>query len=75
VTSTVIPPKLNPMHQGYHHGNLSLIRMRKGQNMRVQVENGAILFDPIITTKNNLAECFRIFTDPAKISNKLVMRH
>ena len=71
----LIPPKLNPTHQGYHHGNLSLTRTRKGQNMRAQVENGAILFDPTITTKNNLAECFRIFTDPAKISNELAMRH
>jgi ribonuclease HI len=71
----LIPPKLNPTHQGYHHENLSLTRTRKGQNMRVRAENGAILFDSTITTKHNLAECFRIFTDPTKISDILAMRH
>jgi len=39
------------------------------------VENGAILFNPTITTKNNLAKCFRIFIDPTKISNKPAKRY
>jgi ribonuclease HI len=43
--------------------------------MRARAENGAILFNPTITAKNNLAECFRIFTDPAKISSEPAKRH
>ncbi|KAA1472067.1 RnaseH-domain-containing protein [Dentipellis sp. KUC8613] len=32
-------------------------------NVRAQKENGEILFDPSITCKDTLADCFRIFTD------------
>jgi len=71
----MIPPKLNPTHPGYHHRNLSLTRTRKEQNSRAKVTNDAILFNPTIISKVNLAECFRIFTDPTKISNKLARRH
>jgi len=52
-----------------------LTRTRKDQNIRARAENGAILFDPMITAKNNLAECFRIFTDPMKISNEPAKRY
>jgi len=45
----LIPPKLNPTHQGYHHGNLSLTRMRKDQNVRARAEDGEILFDSTVT--------------------------
>ena len=71
----LIPSKLNPTHQGYHHGNLSLTRTRKEQNARAKATNDAITFDPTITCKNNLAECFRIFTDPTKISNAPARRY
>ena len=71
----MIPPKLNPTHPGYHHGNLSLTRTRKEQNIRAKASNDEILFDPTITSKGNLAECFRIFTDPMKISNKPARRY
>jgi ribonuclease HI len=71
----MIPPKLNPTHLGYHHGNLSLTRRRRDQNTLAKTTNDAILFDPTITSKENLAECFRIFTDPTKLSNEPARRH
>jgi hypothetical protein len=71
----MIPPKLNPMHLGYHHGNLSLTRRRRDQNTLAKTTNDAILFDLTITSKENLAECFRIFTDPTKLSNELARCH
>ncbi|KAH9061793.1 hypothetical protein EDB83DRAFT_2172479, partial [Lactarius deliciosus] len=61
-------PKLNPLSLSNPHDNLSLTKRRKDQNISAREENGEILFDPTITCKNNLAECFRIFTDPTKIS-------
>ena len=70
----LIPPKLNPTHPGYHHGNLSLTKRRRDQNVIVRETNGTILFDPTITSKGDLAECFRIFTDPTKISNEPARR-
>jgi len=66
----MIPPKLNPTHIGFYHRNLSLTRMRKECNRIARMMNDAIIFNPSITCKNNLAECFRIFTNPEKISNE-----
>jgi hypothetical protein len=71
----LIPPKLNPMYQGHQHGNLSLTKTRKEHNITARATNDTILFDPTITSKKNLAECFRIFTDPNKISNKPASHH
>ena len=52
----LILPKLYPSHQVYHHGNLSLMRMRKKLNVRARAENGVILFDLTITTRNNCSQ-------------------
>jgi ribonuclease HI len=67
-------PKLNPLHGDNRHGNLSLTPNRKRENDTAKMENGNILFDPTITSKNNLAECFRIFTDPERISTNPARR-
>ena len=64
-----IEPKLNPLSPEPHHGNFSLTPGRKAINTIAKENNDNILFDPSITCKNNLAECFRIFTDPNRISN------
>jgi hypothetical protein len=71
----MIPLKLNPMHLEYHYENLSLTRRRRDQNTIAKTTNDAILFDPIIISKENLAECLRIFTDPTKSSNEPARSH
>jgi ribonuclease HI len=57
-----IAPKFNPLAAGYTHDNLSLTVSRKAANERARATNGAIRFDPSLTCKNELAECFRVFT-------------
>ena len=37
-------------------------------NLRAKNQNKSIIFDPTITTKNDLTECFCIFTDPTRTS-------
>ena len=64
-----IAPKLNPIHPGDNHDNLSLTRTRKQSNENAKQTHGAIIFDPTITCKNDLSECFRIFTNPTQITN------
>ena len=64
-----IKPKLNPLQPRGHHGNLSLTKRRKAWNVAAKQNQGAILFDPSFTSKNNLGECFRVFTDPNGISD------
>ena len=57
-------PKYNPLLLDERHGNLSLTTSRKRKNLQARYQNELITFDPSITTKNDLTECFRIFTDP-----------
>jgi hypothetical protein len=71
----LILPKLNPTYQGHQHRNLSLTKTRKECNITARATNDTILFDPAITCKKNLAECFRIFTDPNKIANEPASHH
>jgi ribonuclease HI/exonuclease III len=59
-------PILNPLAHDEHHGNFSLTPNRKRRNSNARERNEDILFDPSITTKNSLAECFRVFTDPGR---------
>ena len=64
----LIIPKLNPLDPGDIHDNLSLTPTRKNNNREARANDGKIRFDPSITCKRDLAECFRIFTNPNKIS-------
>ena len=66
----LIDTRLNPLTPGNNHLNLTLTRRRKKHNELAKANNGEILFDPTMTCKEDLAECFRIFTDPSKISDK-----
>lgn len=59
---------MNPLYQGNGHDNLSLTKRRKDQNRKAIEEEGTITFDPTITSKNDITECFRIFTDPQRSS-------
>ena len=61
-------PKLNPLGPT-HNNNLSLTTQRKAANVVARRENTGIIFDPSVTEKSNLADCFRVFTDPERISN------
>ena len=61
----LIPPKHNPLQQEIPD-SLSLTRSGKRRNETARQRNEDILFDPTLTCKNSLAECFRIFTDPTK---------
>ena len=52
-----------------HNDNLSLTTRRKAYNVTARKENKGIIFDPSVTEKTSLADCFRIFTDPNRLSN------
>lgn len=60
---SLIHPKYDPTKQELPDG-MSLTRTWKLLNERVRQENGEITFDPSITCKENLAECFRVFSHP-----------
>jgi len=70
----LIPPKHNPMKQDPPDG-MSLTRSRKLRNERARQTDGVVTLDPSITCKESLAECFRIFTNPNRISTHLARRH
>ena len=60
-------PKMNPLHPG-NTDNLSLTRRRKEQNRRAKEVNGTLTFNPSLTSKDDISECFRVFADPQKHS-------
>ena len=64
-----IAPKMNPTLAEGNRDGLSLTRTRKTNNELARQTNGTILFDPSVTCKDDLAECFRIFTNPDRITN------
>jgi len=53
-----LTPKTNLLHRGEGHGDLSLTPRRKEQNQIAIEQNGKITFDPTMTSKNDIAECF-----------------
>ena len=53
-----IAPKYNPLEIDLHD-NLSLMHRRKMSNKNAQDSGGDTLFNPTITCRNSLAECFR----------------
>jgi ribonuclease HI len=70
----LIPPKHNPRRQEPPDG-MSLTRTRKQRNEWARENDGEITFDPALTCKESLAECFRIFTDPDRISTHMAQRY
>ena len=64
----LIEPKFNPLLEE-RHDTLSLTRRRKDRNEAARTTDGVITFNPSITCKNHLSECFRIFTNPERITN------
>jgi ribonuclease HI len=71
----LIVSKLNPIEHGDTHDSLSLTPSRKARNQTARENNEAVLFDPSITNKENLGECFRIFAKPEQISNLPARRY
>ena len=64
-----ITHKLNPMRSP-NRDNLSLMKRRRESNQLAAEDNEqGIIFDPSVTEKKDLSECFRIFADPKKIRN------
>ena len=70
----LIHPKYNPTKQD-PQDRLSLTRTRKMRNERARETNGEITFDPLITCKESLAECFHIFTKPTRDPTHLTRRY
>lgn len=63
-----LAPKYNPLQIGEQHDKLSLTNRRKDNNIQARKDDKEITFDPSITCKDSVAECFRVFTDPKRIS-------
>ncbi|KAH7904523.1 hypothetical protein BJ138DRAFT_968443, partial [Hygrophoropsis aurantiaca] len=56
-----INPKLNPT-KNPRNDNLTLTHRRKEKNQQaIKTGIGEILFDPTLTTRSSLGDCFRIF--------------
>ncbi|KAH9083396.1 hypothetical protein EDB83DRAFT_2213105, partial [Lactarius deliciosus] len=58
-----IIPRLNPIDSGNPHDNLSLTPTRTAQNAVARADNKEILFDLLMTCKNDITKYFRIFTN------------
>ena len=70
----LIHPKYNPMKQD-PPDRMSLTRTQKLRNKRARETDGEITFDPSITCKDSLAECFRIFTNQTQEPTHLTRRY
>ncbi|KAH9015245.1 hypothetical protein EDB83DRAFT_2211757, partial [Lactarius deliciosus] len=62
-----ISPKYNP-YAPERHDDLSLTPNRKEKNRKAHESEGEVLFDPTITCKEGIEECFRRFTDPNRLT-------
>jgi hypothetical protein len=55
--------------------NLTLTHRRQEKNIQVRTQNnGGIIFDPSVTSKNQLSECFRIFVNTDRLMQILAYR-
>jgi len=66
---------MDPLRLGDPHDNLSLTKCCSARNEIERERKGKILFDPTITCKNTLAECFRIFTDLSCLTTTPAQRY
>ena len=69
-----LAPKYNPL-ANENHDTLSLTINRKARNAAARVMDRGIIFDPTITCKDGIDECFRVFTNPDRISMNPASRH
>ena len=68
-----IAPKFNPLSIIPQDG-LSLTPNRKARNVVALITNKDVIFDPSITCKGSLADCFRIFTNTEENTPNPAMR-
>ncbi|KZT18632.1 hypothetical protein NEOLEDRAFT_1079750, partial [Neolentinus lepideus HHB14362 ss-1] len=61
-----LSPKTNPTSRP-PSDDLTLTHRRLEKNRQAHRERGAIIFDPSMTARTSLAECFRIFVDPDSV--------
>ena len=54
---------------------LSLTKLGTQRNQSMREVDGEITFDALITCKESLAECFRIFTNPTRTTNRITNRY
>ncbi|KAI0699831.1 ribonuclease H-like domain-containing protein [Cytidiella melzeri] len=65
---------LNNLHAKWHpavtppDNKLTLTRHRKEKNRKARIEGSSLTFNPSVTDGDNVADGFRIFTDPAMSS-------
>ena len=60
--------KYNPLQIGEQHDNLSLTPHRKSRNIFTRRNDAEVLFNPTITCKDSIVECFHIFTDESELT-------
>ena len=71
---TAIAPKFNPLLGMSERDNFSLTPTHNDRRHAANEHDDKILFNPEIACKTDLAECFRIFTDPNRLSETPVRR-
>ena len=70
-----ISPRLHPIGPENPQDSLSPTPTCKASNDRARLNNGLVTFDPSLTCNENLAECFRVFVDPNRMSAFPALRH
>lgn len=70
---SLIKQKWSPL-EGTPRDGLSLTRHRKERNTKAEEENGALTFDPSVTSSDDVSELFRAFVDPARQDDPPAMR-
>ena len=63
-----LAPKYNPLQIGEQHDKLSLTHRRKERNFLAKQNDTEITFNPTMTCKDSIAECFRVFVNPERLS-------
>ncbi|KAH7917958.1 hypothetical protein BV22DRAFT_995068, partial [Leucogyrophana mollusca] len=71
---TSLTPKYNPLTTT-NKDDLTLTHRRREKNAyAIAHRRGDITFDPTMTAKSSLTECFRIFADPTKLTQQPALR-
>jgi len=70
-----ISPRLSPLGPENPQDLLSLTPTCKATNTQARLVNDVITFDPTLTCNTDLAECFRVFVDPLRLSAHPALRH
>ena len=69
-----LSPKWNPWGPDNPIDGLSLTPTQKANNMQARLNNDEIVFNPSLTCGESLADIFRVFTDPNRLSTAPALR-